>query len=283
VNAAPVTARLYGDAKVHRVAPGLGPTWIEHAMPKQYDPADHDRLDVRLIELVRGAHAGADHHSVATLSRSIIEDCADKSWLVRPHWNENWRLHGKLFPAWFYDVPPPDGTADKATIKAKAKATGDALYDLFESMVRLVLDAATVQQQKRNRNLLLERGLHYMELRGYGLSLVEMSDEAMAEAARPKEPTRAFCLLDGFRIRWKMVVPVQPRLWNILGVVLDYRARHGDQRIPFDQVEEHLQARSYLDHRKRVSNAVGGLNGKLMEAGFPWTLGTKAGFIVYNA
>src|SRR5262249_54374957 len=123
---------------------------------------------------------------------------------------------------------------------------------------------------------------HYLELRGYEASQVEITDEAMAEAARPKEPTRAFCLLDGHRIRWKEVVQVQSRLWQLLGSVLDYRARRGPQRIPFDQVEEHLQPPSGLGHPKRVSNAISSLNPKLMEAGFPWTLGTKDSFIVYS-
>jgi hypothetical protein len=90
-----------------------------------------------------------------------------------------------------------------------------------------------------------------------------------AEGIRPPMPTHAYCLVPPSQIRWLGEKRVQPRLWHLLGLVLD----RGDSSIPFEEITEVVhQGKAVID--KTICNEIYELNKHLLDIRFPW--GVKA-------
>jgi hypothetical protein len=241
-------------------------------MPKAYDPAHHDGLDHLLIRLLKILHAQVSPAKVGELAKKIIDDCAAQKWLVRPKWEEHWRLYkdvqgnGILFDGWFHDVPP--------------QARGDALYDVFESIARLVMDSGTAYTARKHLVELSDRLSVYLSLRGHDL-------DAILEAAqeeRPVEPTREFCLAVPNRIRWVgETEEADRRDRDLLGIVLDHYAAHGPKPISCCYIEEKLRSKPKTSGDPQyVSKAVSALNKHLVTLQFPWTLTTSNDYLHFE-
>lgn len=242
-------------------------------MTKHYDLPAHDQLDAQLIELLKIVHAGAGHDEVAGLAMKIVAGCASEGWLIRPNWEDCWRDNGYLASGWFSDLPLDE-------------ATTDALFDVFESMVRLVLDTRTSQRRTKHQTVLRESRIDYLELRGQDATAITEVPANDVAAARLAEPTKAYCLIPPNTVRWEGEVEVEQRFWHMLGFVLDHRQTHGSSPIPCEDIEQVIRSKSRLrtrsERRKYVANAASDLSKKLVDIGFPWTLSTKGEYLVYD-
>jgi hypothetical protein len=93
---------------------------------------------------------------------------------------------------------------------------------------------------------------------------------AEPEPERPLEPTKKYCLVPPSWIRWNEQVPVEPRLWHMLGLVLDAQGRD----VPFSDLTEPVyNGRVKAD--KTIWNDIYALNTALVAAGFPWGVKPK--------
>jgi hypothetical protein len=91
---------------------------------------------------------------------------------------------------------------------------------------------------------------------------------------RPSQPTRDYCLFSRNRIRWEGGVKVEPRLWHLLGCLLD----HGEET-PIEDAEEAMQPGREI-RTKTLSNYVSKLNQHLADVMFPWSYKVKGQYIL---
>jgi hypothetical protein len=255
-------------------------------MPKSYDPNRHDCLDHLLSRLLQALHAKIDHAKVVERAKKIVDDCAAQGWLVRKGWEDAWGLYkdkaggNALCCSWFHDVPPPN-TTDKPPTGVTDKDRGDALFDAFKSMVRLVMNSSTAYTAKKHRYELRDRLSVYLSLRGHDIDAIIQT----ASELGPVEPTRKRCLIRPNKIRWKGKLEVEQRLWHMLGYILDHRRRHGDNPIACLDIEEAIKGRRHPRTRneshKYVANAASNLSKILLDLQFPWTVHTKSDLLVF--
>jgi hypothetical protein len=106
----------------------------------------------------------------------------------------------------------------------------------------------------------------YLRRRGHPLS---------GPDARPAPPTRDFCLVPPRTLRWEGEVEVEPRLWHLLGLILEYQGKP----VPFDVVDDRVRHGKDASDRC-IMNDVSSLSGPLLDIHFPWELRTENRFIV---
>jgi hypothetical protein len=105
-------------------------------------------------------------------------------------------------------------------------------------------------------------------------SPVQLHGSSMA-GVKPTTPTRAYCLIGPNAVRWEGETSVQPRLWHLLGILLDCAG----EQVPFDNVQEKLdRAKERCD--KRLQNDVSALNIALEPIKWPVVYSTKGGFVI---
>jgi hypothetical protein len=91
--------------------------------------------------------------------------------------------------------------------------------------------------------------------------------------ALPEQPTRAFCIQNGNRIRWARTVNAAPRHWLLLSVLLE----SNEFTATFEEVKEEVYRDTGGD--KRTRNDVYALNAILKQVEFPWLFTTKGGCV----
>jgi len=95
----------------------------------------------------------------------------------------------------------------------------------------------------------------------------------LREAVRPEKPTRTYCLQSRNRIRW--IGPpkqVAPRLWQLLGHVLDA----GGRPLGISVMEDGKQLKT-----SSIRNDISALNGHLLDIGIrDWSLGLAGNEII---
>src|SRR5262249_16640517 len=148
-----------------------------------------------LSRLLQAIHAKFDHADVVERAKKILDDCAAQRWLVRMGWEEAWGLYkdnaggNALCSGWFHAVPPPN-TTEKPPTGVTDKDRGDALFDAFKSMARLVMNSSTEYTAKKHQDELRDRLSVYLSLRGHDVDAIIQA----ASELRPDEPTRNYCL-----------------------------------------------------------------------------------------
>jgi hypothetical protein len=82
---------------------------------------------------------------------------------------------------------------------------------------------------------------------------------------RPDTPNADYCLSpDGFVLRWKTSRPIQPRLWNLLALIMESLGS-----VPFRTVRQEFNWNT-----KSLLNRVNELNSELDHVGFPTQVST---------
>jgi hypothetical protein len=83
---------------------------------------------------------------------------------------------------------------------------------------------------------------------------------------RPPAPTAAFCLLNGFRVRWNGETTVRRQLWRVLEFLLS----RGENPCGVRDLEDAVwNGDAVLS--KTLANTLSELNGDLCRISFPWT------------
>jgi hypothetical protein len=105
-----------------------------------------------------------------------------------------------------------------------------------------------------------------------GTSTIDPAEE------RPPHPTRQYCLLPLYKVRWiGEPVRLQPRHFKLLQLLLDkYNplVSYTDYEVSFQQVQAAVYT-SENKHRKIISNDVRRLSKGLLKIGFPLQFATK--------
>jgi hypothetical protein len=147
-------------------------------------PEEHKKLDERLwafLQLLRGSD---DYETCANKGREIIESVAGQQpgsfSLVRPTWESVWKRSGYVETAWFEDT-------DRATgQRLCGKKIVDALYAVFEELVRFALDATTDHSEQEYLDQLRRALSAYLRLRGFSVKPLSESlsegEETILEA-----------------------------------------------------------------------------------------------------
>jgi hypothetical protein len=93
--------------------------------------------------------------------------------------------------------------------------------------------------------------------------------------ARPQQPTKEYCLIPPNVVRWEGQVEIEPRLWQLLKLLLVRLALPGTA-VSIEDAEDLL---GKVRRSKAMSNDVSELNQQLETIKFPWTFGTKSSHI----
>jgi hypothetical protein len=97
-------------------------------------------------------------------------------------------------------------------------------------------------------------------------------------ASRPPAPTKAYCLRGNREVRWEGRVRLPPKLYQLLGLLLDSHPRP----VSFGRMAECLYDRAEPPDDKTIQNRVSELENRLIEIRFPlhWKADTTDRLIV---
>jgi hypothetical protein len=94
---------------------------------------------------------------------------------------------------------------------------------------------------------------------------------------RPRQPTKAYCMRDGYYVRWNGTSPLRPQLWNLLAYLLSLSRYPVPEESVIEGAGRSVWRQGESVSSKTFSNTFSDLNRGLEPIRFPWEWHIRTG------